>query len=806
MAAASSSTRFSTPFVKIQEGHLALVGDLRIPATDPRIRVISILGKARMGKSTLLNSIVSFLTQQDVAPFQTQDDDEHCTRGIDSYYLEKHGLVLLDCQGLALEDSSHDPALLLFAYLVSDIIIFNERMMLQNEALKLLEPVCTFMTYIDAETIKKPKLFFRISDGDIVKTPAKNLEKVLATYKDQYQSIRDSIKHLFNPEIGIVKTETLDRSTKAALSAGKYLALLAEKAFGFEEAIKTVLTKLPAGRSAAEWLRQIPEIIKSINTNSKISIDKLDLVSQTAKLELMEWMNAIPSETFAEIVVDATQATFEANVDSRKNVKKNLLSSFTRKFKHIAAEIKDPYYRQLDERLTKLITAATEKTHALASAAIAPVFERCAAARTLGTLTNIFYGIDSVAEDPHKMFHQNCSKSGFRGALFGELFAQITSLYTPVRQQMENWLKDQFAKVEEALKKVADMERLESNMVKEYCDIAPNFSVDITKENLYKSHKSIITEFINAQLAQAAKQIRIFISAREIVFEMNESRWIQYHINILPFQNLDHPLIRQAYTKYVETLKALYENKDVHAAISTAKQSLLNKHVIPYAVTTHLKDESFVAVITTTHPSAIITHPSAFITTTTTFHAVILPVLRTMFEHLEAKKYLKADSISEYVLPDKKEGNITVVQLDHTKINSYLRGTFFAHQFGKALMRAGVGGAELPTDLPSDMICSSLPAETELSVPWQIGSSLQAQSSVSKSATPVVSVSKSTTPVESTTPVVSVSKSATPYSNYLECMASYTPPPLLYPTPVTSKDEYIQILRKGKILTYSKPM
>ena len=57
-------------------------------------------------------------------PFRTSDRVDHCTMGIDSYLVtaEASGrpedILLLDCQGLAMGDSSHDPVLLLATYLL----------------------------------------------------------------------------------------------------------------------------------------------------------------------------------------------------------------------------------------------------------------------------------------------------------------------------------------------------------------------------------------------------------------------------------------------------------------------------------------------------------------------------------------------------------------------------------------------------------------------------------------------------------------------------------------------------------------
>ena len=346
------------PFVKIVEGKLSFVNRIRINTKKP-FRVLSILGKARMGKSTLFNTIISKLTKKNQKIFQTQDNDEHCTRGINGYFLKEHDLLLLDCQGLSLENSSHDPTLLLLVYLISDVIVFNERMMLQNEALKLMEPICTFMTYIDTETMKKPTLVFRISDADLVKDTQHNLKKVLSPYEDQYQSIRESITHLFQDPIELVKTNPLERSHKQFLEKNDYVSLLKDDYVNFNEAVSKIISFLGNGQNPEEWIQKVPIIIEQINNNEKINYKKLDIVGLTQKSEVQEWILSLPP--ILDIPVDHTQKMYEDNVEPRKAEKKNILTSFTKKFKNLPKSMKETEYNKLEERLNAPIKIATLK-------------------------------------------------------------------------------------------------------------------------------------------------------------------------------------------------------------------------------------------------------------------------------------------------------------------------------------------------------------------------------------------------------------------------------------------------------------
>jgi len=436
----------SIPFVKIIGDKLALCDDKSaLPETDA-IRVLTIIGKARMGKSTFLNAIASHIQRTNIKPFATQDDDEHCTRGIDAFYCKDQQILLLDCQGLALEDSSHDPALLLFAYLVSDMIVFNERMMLQNEALKLLEPVCTFMTYLSLD-IKKPQLFFRISDGDIVKDVAKNLDKVIRKqYKDQYQSIRDSIQTLFHANIGIVKTNSFDVDARALVSADDYLGLMSKTAVGFGAAIDTILAAIPDGRT--EWCARIPHLIQQINLNEKITIDKLEVVRTTANLEIIEWISAIPSALFAELPADGLQTTMVTHIQPRQKETSRVLMEFNQKFAIVSETIKREHYDKLARRLAEPIQLAMDRMEACVQKICEADWAAATAERVM-----VYSNLDcSFASRNHDYWNWS---------MITKLRTTIAPLFveSPTRKAAVEFLKQFNVKLRDAIQSVWEMEK-----------------------------------------------------------------------------------------------------------------------------------------------------------------------------------------------------------------------------------------------------------------------------------------------------------------------------------------------------------
>jgi Guanylate-binding protein, N-terminal domain len=474
---------------------------INIP-NDDTIRVVSIIGKARMGKSTFLNAMVNHIEGTNTHPFATQSDDNHCTRGINYYYSKSKSILLLDCQGLALEDSSHDPLLLLITYLTSDVIVFNERMMLQNEALKLLEPICTFMNYLDVDQAEKPRLFFRISDADLVKDPAENLRKVMAQYNDQYQSIRDTVSHLFQSPLNIVKTDTLDKATKRSIEQGDYDPLFANKKLGFAAAIKQILETLPAGKSANQWKTTLSSIVSSINNNEKITIDKLDVITQIAKRDMLEWEQTLTvsePHLFMDIPVDGLKKTYLERVEPRIARKRTILKQFAEGFERLPASVKLPYEFELEKRLTTPIQKAITLSALEAEKAIlTPLLE--AQRNRIFTLTN--------------------KEEAFVGRLtqlleeFANLRATLFNYYEPTAQKYEDWMTAQEdtlnAAIEQAKQKERDYCVVLATTYQEAMDVFHKEAQKIVNMNkdtpATEAMKTIITTTLQDMLTSLSKQ------------------------------------------------------------------------------------------------------------------------------------------------------------------------------------------------------------------------------------------------------------------------------------------------------------
>jgi hypothetical protein len=628
----------SQSFIKIIADKLSLQTTLPIP-DDVSVRVVSILGKARMGKSTFLNAIVSKLKGVNLKPFATQDNDEHCTRGIDAFYCAEQHLLLLDCQGLALEDSSHDPALLLFAYLVSDLIIFNERMMLQNEALKLMEPICTFMTYLSMEEIEKqkPRLYFRISDGDIVKDAGKNLEKVVfARYNDQYQSIRDSITTLFHNVVGIVKTDSLDRGIKGRLRDNDFLALFEDPSLGFEGAISEILETLPEGQPGHCWKAKVPHIIKSINNNEKITIDKLDVVGAVGKLELLEWIGTLPSTLYSELPADGLQATYDSHIKPRQNAKKQILSDFTRKFKAISETIKKPYYDDLAERLDAPIQSALKQMVERATLLLKDETKVAKKDREV-TIDNVHRGFSNLGDE----FWDKILEG------HADLDKACKPVYAQVRELQETWLTDCRSKLRVAMEDVlrfeseerqamwdlssTELESFRVSTLKKIVELTPSSTLNVLLLHPLKYAKQQIADqipVVTKALQQVPQYHEIVVKIHNRVFSANtrhapfgeEHRPAVTHDSVLPVYN--------GFVKHIQD--SSFETKLANA-VTKRKEELLFGTSLDLNSPRNIPDVEFMAIITYNKPKFV---------TNQTFEHCIRPLVRRVIEQMTKDGYL----------------------------------------------------------------------------------------------------------------------------------------------------------------------
>ena len=367
-------------FIKLTNNGLNFICENQNILDD--IKVISIIGNGRSGKSTFLNCISSFLNKNDTLIFDVQNTDEHCTSGIDMYYYKEHNIILLDCQGLQLSDSSHDPQLLLITYLISDCIIYNQKSMLNNDIFNTLSPLATFINYFEniQSNKNKPILYFRINDVELSFDAQNHLEKTLMKKNDQYQNVRDAIQNLFSRvHIGI--TNSIDRSEKNLLAQHRYYEFINNTDNNFNKTISELIN-IPINRkNYNNWFQSINEFVKKINSNEKIDFTKLDVYQLLIEKEILEFKLSISSDNYNDFSVGPLQSSYDSDILPKIEYRDNCLQQFKHKFELLNNSFFDKNYNEIKEKLDKPIDKALIQIELLANIAIQSiekqVFDKC---------------------------------------------------------------------------------------------------------------------------------------------------------------------------------------------------------------------------------------------------------------------------------------------------------------------------------------------------------------------------------------------------------------------------------------------
>lgn len=331
---------------------------------NKKIKIISVIGKARTGKSTLMNIIISKWLNKNITIFKMSDAGEHCTNGVDYYYVEEKNILLLDFQGIYLGDSSQDSKLLLLSYLLSDIIIFNENKMLTNNTLSQFEPMLSFMHYVSNNDLKKynPKLIFRISDVNLDIEPTSNMQQMLSYHNDQFQSIRDSINNLFDEPFAI-NTNNLDRKEFTLLNNNNFIEVLKENDNGFNNAIQKITDYIECcnyNNTLQKFIKNIKIIVEYINQDTRIDFTKLDIVQSIAKYEILEYIRKIDDDIYKDIDVDGTEELYQNNLVSRIKQKDNIIEDIYKKFSSIPKNIIDEELQKFTDKINPVIEKANK--------------------------------------------------------------------------------------------------------------------------------------------------------------------------------------------------------------------------------------------------------------------------------------------------------------------------------------------------------------------------------------------------------------------------------------------------------------
>ena len=361
-------TRMSQPLLTFNHDGIkldkAIAGSLQY-----KHKVITMMGKARTGKSTFLNLLVNYLSDDTRPIFESNQSIEHCTHGVNVF--QTRNMTLMDCQGLEYQDSHNDVDLSLFAYMVSNVMIFNCSA-IDNSTLKSMEPIVSFANRIGGTAASsKPTLVFRVRDYGLDAPVEQMLRKTMQPHDDQYQTIRDGLHHLFDPIIA-VSTLHLDRTELGQLKQHQYTEFL-QQDNGYEACFDTIMTNISdAGQHVTrQYLAGVVETIQHKSIDAK----QLDVSLLIIKNNLGEFINRVDKSIYQEIPTDGTKKVFDEAITPRMDFLSTTLATFDAEFDKVELSLKQPYRQQIVDSVQPVIDSAMENNDAKATTLLEPFLQ-----------------------------------------------------------------------------------------------------------------------------------------------------------------------------------------------------------------------------------------------------------------------------------------------------------------------------------------------------------------------------------------------------------------------------------------------
>lgn len=368
---------------------------------NKKLVVISFLGKARIGKSTLMNCFVSNLAGTNGKHFNTSSSvKSHCTNGIDILPIEteEFNIVLLDVQGLDFKDSKNDCKLMLFVFMLSNLIVYNEKGILTNSVLASFQSLTSLLTYMHDDHVK-PNLIFRSIDIDDELDdydPNENLTDMLnSDLADQYLNVRKSLTRLFD-KIACIPTYTIDKKEKALLKADNFTGFMANESNGFKslcDQLNEQISNLPS-YGLEEFVQRASTVTEQINSNQNIDFRIFDLTSSQAYIAIRKWEDeVIDNNKFNEIYVDGTQANWDGNIVPVINYRDQILKEFDNLFNLTTPSVRKENRERIADKFNTVITNAQTKSIEISNKAVEDIVNQ-----------NIIMLIYDVTFDPSQTF------------------------------------------------------------------------------------------------------------------------------------------------------------------------------------------------------------------------------------------------------------------------------------------------------------------------------------------------------------------------------------------------------------------
>jgi hypothetical protein len=314
-----------------------ILNDINIKTTKKTF-IISMLGCARVGKSTFINGLISYIFNDNKYIAFTSSKSEHCTKGIDYiiFDYEDIKLIILDCQGLNYEDSKNDDKLLSFVYSISNIIIYHDVNIINNQTLNTLTSLCLVSNCIqENKKINKPILYFRMRDYNLDSDVNEILERTFENRNDQYDNVRKAIKKLF-PNIKAFFTEPMGKREQHTINNKEYSLLYDDiDEYNFKFCFNEILSNINNNtNNINDLIIHMQKTVEQINNNEIITFENYDYYTLLINQRFKDFFDNIDKSIYDKIMITKYQKSINENEKQISKIN-NIIKIFKNKFKEI---------------------------------------------------------------------------------------------------------------------------------------------------------------------------------------------------------------------------------------------------------------------------------------------------------------------------------------------------------------------------------------------------------------------------------------------------------------------------------------
>lgn len=348
--------------------------------------IISMIGCARVGKSTFINGLLSYLLNKNINVVNTSSSSDHCTTGIDYISIDYelgdeigniYKIIILDCQGLSYQDSKNDDKLLSVIYMLSDIVVFHETGIINNQTLNTLTLLCLVADYIkfdNVSTKNKPILFFRMKDYNLTCDPKEILDKTFETQNDQYDKVRGAINKLF-PTIYPLTTDPLGKSEIKKLKDGIFIDILKDDEYNFISSYNKILkcalnikknSQNKQIKTIESLYKNATNVATKLNTNEKMSFNDYDYYSLLIKQRFSDYWESIDHSIYDPIFPTKFEKTYQ-ECNQRINIMNLEIKKFLEVFNEVEKTLLDDECDKIIKKIEPHITTSRAKCLDLAS-------------------------------------------------------------------------------------------------------------------------------------------------------------------------------------------------------------------------------------------------------------------------------------------------------------------------------------------------------------------------------------------------------------------------------------------------------